>query len=51
MTCQANNIPACYNVQCNANAFCTAEGASYRCQCNPGYTGDGKISCTSTASM
>ena len=32
---------------CNENAFCTYTDDSYRCECQPGYVGDG-TSCNGT---
>jgi hypothetical protein len=33
--------------RCHANAECTNSPGSYSCKCKPGYSGDGKTSCTS----
>ena len=32
---------------CHPNASCTDTDGSYTCTCNPGFTGDGFVSCTS----
>ncbi|XP_072165184.1 nidogen-1-like [Diadema setosum] len=31
----------CQNNNCDVNARCLAQGTSFECRCNPGYTGDG----------
>ena len=36
------NINECESQVCNINAACTDTPGSYRCQCNPGFLGNGK---------
>lgn len=47
---QCSDIDECYQDldDCDANARCFNEPASFRCECNTGYTGDGKT-CASTS--